>query len=126
MIPTLAELADLRSEQDAALIHECDTKRPGTPVADTWNHTTYTLATNLTSEPCALVPQQTGGEQVTDQVSAIVAELWLIVALGTDIRETDTVQQVRDENGSTLGGPYRVLRKEIRAMHLALLLEDVR
>ena len=72
------------------------------------------------------VPQQTGGEQVTDQVSAIVTELWLIVALGTDIRETDTVQQVRDENGSSIGGPFRITRKEIRAMHLALLLEDVR
>ena len=126
MLPTLAELADLRAEQDASLVHVCDTKRPGTPVADSWNHTTYTLANNLTGQPCALVPQQTGGEQVTDQVSAIVTELWLIVALGTDIRETDTVQQVRDENGSSIGGPFRITRKEIRAMHLALLLEDVR
>lgn len=124
-LQTLAELADLRSEQDSTLIHTCDTTRHSQSGTDDDGQPTYTTAANLVAEPCHFLPPRAGGEIENGEILASVTNPQIILALGTDVTKTDTVSQVRDEYGTVIGGPYNVLRVDIRAMHLALQLEEV-
>lgn len=127
MIPTLAELADLRAEQLATLIHTCTVTRPGTPVVDADGHTTYTNASHLSGQACALYPRKSGseGEIVNGVIRAVVTWLELQVPLGTDITTNDTVTSVLDENGASLGGPFNLRDKEVRAMHIAFTVRAI-
>jgi len=127
VIPTDDELTDLRSEQVDALIHTCNVSRPGTPVADADGHTTYTNAGHISNLVCALYPRRsTGmGEVVNGSIRATVTWLELLVPLGTDITVNDTVTSVLDENGASLGGPYNLRDKEVRAMHIAFTVRAI-
>lgn len=125
MIVSLAEYLDLHAEQDSTLIHTCNVSRmtAGTPDAD--GQPTYTTTPNLTGEPCHFLPPKTGGEIVNADIRASVTHPQLILSYGTDVRKTDTVTQIKDQWGTVIGGPYNVLRVDIREMHIALQLEEI-
>lgn len=125
MIVSLAEYLDLHAEQDATLIHTCTVSRATPGAADADGQPTATTATHLTDEPCHFLPPRTGGEIVNNEIQASVTNPQLILSYGTDVRKTDTVSQVKDQWGTVIGGPFNVLRVDIREMHVALQLEAV-
>lgn len=122
---SLAELEDLRAEQDSTLIHRCDTVRMTASGTDDDGQPMYDDDDHLTDEPCHFLPPNAGGEIVNGEIQASVTNPQVILALGTDIRKTDTVSEIRDEYGTVIGGPYSILRVDIRAMHIAVQLEHV-
>jgi len=122
---SLAELEDLRAEQDSTLIHRCDTVRTTQSGTDDDGQPTFDDDDHLTDEPCHFLPPSAGGEIVNGEIQATVTNPQLILALGTDITASDTVSEIRDEYGTVIGGPYDILRVDIRAMHLAAQLERV-
>lgn len=122
---SLSEYLDLHAEQDATLVHTCTVTRLTAGTADVDGQPTSSSTAHLTNEPCHFLSPRSGGEIVNNEIQASVTNPQLILSYGTDVRKTDTVTQVKDQWGTVIGGPYNVLRVDIREMHVALQLEEI-
>lgn len=125
---SLSEYLDLHAEQDATLVHTCTVTRLTAGTADVDGQPTSSSTAHLTNEPCHFLPPRSarsGGEIVNNEIQASVTNPQLILSYGTDVRKTDTVTAIRNEYGVQIGGPYNVLRVDIREMHVALQLEEI-
>jgi len=117
------------------LIHRFSTERPasaaatdwGQPPAPTWDANLSTVPCRAWTDPGRGVGHGVGAERVQAHDVVVTEERRMIVALGTDILETDRVTAITNVAGDVLyDGPMDVLAVLVYAEHLEVALRRVR
>lgn len=106
-----------------SLTHRATIQRPAS-TTDTWGHSTGAPVDHLTDLPCRLWAAA-GHEAVDAATVAVIEDLRLILTLGTDVTEQDTITTVTFRGDEILGAPAGIRAILRHADHLELVLTRI-
>lgn len=106
---TPVDLSRRRASHLRRLPHRCDIYRAAITGTNTRGETEYGAPTLVESLRCHLVIRTIRGEQFTPERNTVAHEWQLHLPADTDVRESDEIRNVRDQNGAVIAtGPLDI------------------